>query len=512
MKTTQITYSHTGPASATRTTPSRSTLRSKILIAILAILPALATPAFAQASLNPPYMKEFPSVDEVMSNLKGSSASDTTIRQIAAFRQFKQIIQVLAGSRYYQHQLTPDETRIYGQYDVQYNKLAQPLNFPDDSDYYGRRDFIDSLCATFHMPTVQQQWTAAMTKPVAKNPPTQPQQQPCGPEGTNPYSPIPCGNRPLPATNDPGQLAMRRCVELGGAMLNCIGTGMTSDGQILIGLGVPKGNPHGLVMFGSYLNGTDFAFTDTNVVIRGCGKLAGGNHNYTVQAFGTGFAIKVDNSPQPVLVGIGADGKLVGPASQVITGLQVTGETVTYNKNTGVIIGKTPICGAITLNCAIGTLPPGPPQEIPNPGGVGTGIISSIFQIVQNMGNGNGVGSKLQSQNPTLAPGPRFIGVYTNGSDFRIQFQDASAVIDCKQSHIITSYDVSNKGSAATIVVKNGTTPFALTLTQNGTLAGPASVTVNGKLFTAMNGSNAVLTPTSASCSTASLAPAAAPK
>jgi hypothetical protein len=509
MKITAATSSHALPVSPSRTLPAPSPLLPTILISILAILPALAISAFAQGSPNPPYMKEFPSVDQVMSNVKGNRASDTTIRQIAAFRQFKQIIQVLAGSRYYQHQLTPDETRIYGAYDVQYNKLAQPLNFPDDSDYYGRRDFIDSLCATFHMPTVQQLWTAAMTKPVAKNPPPQPSSS--EPVGTNPYSPIPQGNRPLPATNDAGQLAMRRCVELGGAMLDCISKGMSSDAQILIGLGVPKGNPHGLVMFGTYLNGTDFAFTDANVVIRGCGKLAGGNHNYSVQAFGTGFAIKIENSPQPVLVGIGADGKLVGPASQVITGLQVTGETVTYNKNTGVIIGKTPIYGAITLNCAIGTLPPGPPQEIPNPGGVDTGIISGIFQIMQNMGNGNGATTPL-AKAPTLSPGPRFIGVYTNGSDFRIQFQDASAVIDCKQSHIITSYDVSNKGGAATIAVKNGTTPFALTLPQNGTLAGPASVTVNGKLFTAMNGSNAVLTPTSASCSVASLAAATASK
>jgi len=175
-----------------------------------------------------------------------------------------------------------------------------------------------------------------------------------------------------------------------------------------------------------------------------------------------------------------------------------------------VVIGKTPIYGAITLSCAIGTLPPGPAQEIQT-GSVDTGILSSIFQIMQNMGNGNGAATPL-AKGPTLAPGPRFIGVYTNGSDFRIQFQDASAVIDCKQSHIITSYDVSNKGGAATIAVRNGTTPFALTVTPNDTLAGPASVTVNGKLFTAMNGTNAVLTPTNASCSTASLAPAPAPK
>jgi hypothetical protein len=530
MKTTEIINSNAVtvfPSSAART---RSSLRTRNLIAIFAILPALAISTFAhqpvrlagssvtnpanaapQGALNPAYMKEFPPVDQVMSKVKGSSASDTTIRQIAALRQFKHFIEILAGSRFLRGQLTPDEKRIYGDYDVQYNNLAKPLNFPDDSDYYGRRDFIDSLFATFQMPTVQQQWTTINSQNVKKDTHTQqpPANQPSNPTGTNPYSPIPTGTRPLPATNDPGQLAMRRCVELGGGMLDCIAKGMTSDAQILMGMQIPKGNPHGIVIFGSYLisGGTTFAFTDGSVVIRGCGKLAAGNHNYSVQAMGAQFVIKVDNSPQPVLVGVGADGKLTGPASQVITGLQVTGETVTYNKVTGAILGKAPIYGAITLNCAIGTLPPGPAQEIQSGGGYAGAVLGGIFSIFQSMSGGGGA---AQSHASTLAPGPRFIGVYTNGSDFRIQFNDASAIIDCKQAHIMASYDVSDKGGAAMIAVKNGTTPFALTVTQNGTLAGPASVTVNGKLFTAMQGSDPVLTPTSASCSLASLAAATA--
>lgn len=548
MKTTDFTNSHAVPASPSCALPSLLPLRSRKHIAILAILPALAISAFAHqpgrlarsavanpamtatglapatasanasaqsaavGPLNPPYMKEFPPVDQVMSMLKGSNASDTTIRQIAAFRQFKQFIEVLAGSRFYHGQMTPDEKRIYGDYDVQYNKLAQPLNFPDDSDYYGRRDFINSLFATFQMPAVQQQWTTIKSQNVAKDTRSrQPPPNPSNPPGTNPYSPIPSGVRPLPPTNDPGQLVIRRCVELGGSMLDCIGKGMSSDMQILMGLGIPNGNRHGLVIFGSYLNpnGTTFAFTDANVVIRGWGKLAGGNHNYSVQAVGTQFAMKIDNQPQTVLLSLGADGKLAGPASQVITGLQITGYTVTYNKTTGVVLSRTPIYGPITLNCPIGTLPPGPAQEIESGGSAAGGILSGMAAILQNMGGGGGA---AQTHAPTLAPGPRFIGVYTNGSDFRIQFNDASAVIDCKQAHIMASYDVSNKGGAATIAVRNGTTPLVLTLMQNGTLAGPASVMVNGKLFTAMKGSDPVFTPTSSSCSSGSLASATAGK
>lgn len=482
--------------------------------------PAAAAPSQTAApqfpapgtALNPAYLKDFPSPDQIMAKVKGSSASDTTVRQIATLREFKQMIQDLAGSRWLHGQLTPDESRVWGAYDVAYNNLARPLNFPDDSDYFGRRDFINSLFSAFQMPNVQQQWNAVNTANVAKDQkqpnPASPANPPSNaPVGTNPYSPIPSGARPLPATNDPGQLAMRRCVELGGQMLKCIGSGMSAD-LPFIGLDIPAGNPHGLVIFGYYQgsNQTSFIFKDSTVVISGCGKLAAGDHAYTVQAFGTGFALKITNQPQTVIAAIGADGKLVGPASQVITGLQITGYTyqakrdpVTGGPVPGTEHNQVPTYGPIVQNCAIGTLPQGPPQDptpvSTNPDGA---ILSALFSLVST-------GSAVSSQTPTLAPGPRMIGVYTNGSDFRIQFQDANAVIDCKQAHIISSYTVSDKGGVATVSVANGTTPFALAVSASATLTGPASVTVNGKLFTALNGSDPVLTPTSATCSAASL-------
>src|SRR4029077_12825870 len=80
--------------------------------------------------LNPPYLKEFPSVDRVLKEIQGSSPQDTKLKQYGAFRQLRQIVQDSTGDRWFQNKLTPDETRIYGEYDVAYNKLGTETDFP----------------------------------------------------------------------------------------------------------------------------------------------------------------------------------------------------------------------------------------------------------------------------------------------------------------------------------------------------------------------------------------------
>ncbi len=62
--------------------------------------------------------------------MQGSDAQDTKLKQTGAFRQLKQMLQDSTGDRWYQNKLTPDETRIFGEYDLAYNKLATETNFP----------------------------------------------------------------------------------------------------------------------------------------------------------------------------------------------------------------------------------------------------------------------------------------------------------------------------------------------------------------------------------------------
>jgi hypothetical protein len=57
--------------------------------------------------------------------------------------------------------------------------------------------------------------------------------------------------------------------------------------------------------------------------------------------------------------------------------------------------------------------------------------------------------------------------------------------------------------------VKNGTNPFSLNVQPDGSLAGSGTVTVNGKLMTALDdNANPVFAPTNASCPVDSLKPA----
>jgi hypothetical protein len=137
-------------------------------------------------------------------------------------------------------------------------------------------------------------------------------------------------------------------------------------------------------------------------------------------------------------------------------------------------------------------------------------MIADLSGVIDMMGSlfGGDTDSSAPKQ-LLLAPGPRMAGTYTSAGGLKIQFQDAGAVIDCAQAHVSAQYDVSNQAGAATIAVKNGSTPFSLTLQPNGTLSGAGSATINGKLMTALDGDgNPILTPTSASCALGSLASA----
>ena len=89
--------------------------------------------AAAQTTFNPPYLKEFPTVDQIMAQLKGSSAQDTANRQLSAMHVFGQMIAAMAGPRVQQNQLTPDETRIITNYFNAYNSFAKSAANPQDS-------------------------------------------------------------------------------------------------------------------------------------------------------------------------------------------------------------------------------------------------------------------------------------------------------------------------------------------------------------------------------------------
>jgi hypothetical protein len=106
----------------------------------IAVLPIVALAAGLQAATvvaqtsspkppqatNPPYLSQFPPVGRVQAQIKGKDAMDTAARQMGAFWQLLQVIQELAGQRFYRNQLTPDEGRLIGQYRLGYSTAEQP--------------------------------------------------------------------------------------------------------------------------------------------------------------------------------------------------------------------------------------------------------------------------------------------------------------------------------------------------------------------------------------------------
>ncbi len=447
---------------------------------------APAAPAAAQTTFNPPYLKEFPTVDQIMAQIKGSSAQDTANRQLSAMHVFGQMIAAMAGPRVQQNQLTPDETRIITNYFNAYNSFAKSPASPQDS-YPAQAGFITTLFSTFSMPTVHQIWLTAQAQ-------TQQQQTTAN------------GQTPLAPTSDPGTLAARRCVELGGSMTQCMGTALSTGMQSLLGVNLSAMTNPGisgrLIMFGAYnaASGLHFTFSDGSVDIGGCGLMVQGGHNYVIQPSGRQYQIKIDNQPQPLLVTLGVSGKIAAPAVQQITGQKITGYFVETNLKTGAST-RTPQYGPDTESCKIGTLTPGP-ATAPDQGMIAD--LSGVISMMGSLFGGDTDGSAPKQF--LLAPGPRMAGTFTSGGGLKIQFQDAGAVIDCAQAHVSVQYDVSNQAGTATIAVKNGGTPFSLTLQSNGTLTGAGTATINGKLMTAMDGDgNPVLTPTSATCALGTL-------
>jgi len=94
---------------------------------MLAVFICLAAGSAAAQNLNPAYLKELPSVDRVMNDMKTSDPAETAARQMGALLQLKKMIEDAAGPRFFSRTtgLTPDETRLRQQYYTAYYNLSQ---------------------------------------------------------------------------------------------------------------------------------------------------------------------------------------------------------------------------------------------------------------------------------------------------------------------------------------------------------------------------------------------------
>jgi hypothetical protein len=446
-------------------------------------------PQIKSGALNPAYLNQFPSVDQVMSQLKGTDAQDTTNLELGTLRQLPQFIEDLAGQRWIHNQMTPDESRLIGAYTLAYNNLAKPLNYPFDN-YFNQPALLTKLASTFSMSQAISQWEGGNQKAAVAS------------AANLPPAPKPASTSKSAGANGVSASAgVRRCVELGGDPAACqIGAPGTLLGMLSSSWTTPT---PGLRLTGSYKSpsGLTLDFNDDAVVISGCSQMVAANHNYKIQPNGTQFAITVDNPPQSFLVALGSDGEVVGPASVTISGQVITGynDGVAGMKNTAtntpvpgtVRVVHDPIYAAKTATCAAGAMSPG---LIDPPSG-------DAFNDVAMM-----MFPDTQTAQQREAPGARMLGTFAGAGGLKIEFQSTGAVIDCAQAHVATQYSVASTPSGVTITLKNGSSPFSLMLQPNVTLSGTGSAKIDGRLVSGQNGSSFTFTPISASCAIGTLA------
>ncbi len=452
--------------------------------------PATPSAPSNSSALNPAYLSQFPSVDQVMSQLKGTNAQDTTNLELGTFRQLPQFIEDLAGQRWIHNQMTPDESRLIGAYTLAYNNLAKPLNYPFDN-YFNQDALLTKLASTFSMSQVISRWEGGNQKAVAAS------------AANLPPAPKPASTSKSNGSAGsalPGNAAVRRCAELGADVANCE---MSGAGTFLgdLSRGSATSTP-GLRLTGSYKSSSGFTldFNDDAVVISGCSQMVSANHNYTIRPNGNQFAVNIDNGAQSFLVALGADGKVIGPSAVTIAGQVITGynDGVGGMKNTAtntpvpgtVRVVHDPIYAAKTASCAAGSMSPG---QIDPPAG-------AAFMDVGMM-----MFPDTQTAQQKEAPGARMLGTFVGAGGLKIEFQSTGAVIDCAQAHIVSLYQVASAPSGVTITMKNGSSPFALTLQSNGTLSGTGSAKIDGRLVSGQSGSAFTFTPVSASCAIGTL-------
>jgi hypothetical protein len=450
--------------------------------------PAASTAQIKPGAVNPAYLNQFPSVDQIMSQLKGTSAQDTTYLELGTLRQLPQFIEDLAGQRWIHNQMTPDESRLIGAYTLAYNNLAKPLNYPFDN-YFNQPALLTKLASTFSMSQVISQWEGGNQKAAVAS------------VASLPPAPKPASTSQSAGANGalPGSAAVRRCAELGADVAACemSGTG-TFLGALSEGFTTPI---PGLRLTGSYKSSSGLVldFNDDAVVISGCSQMVAANHNYRIQPNGNQFAVSIDNQPQSFLVALGADGKVVGPSAVTFAGQVITGynDGVAGMKNTAtntpvpgtVRVVHDPIYAAKTATCIAGTMTPG---MIDPPAG-------AAFMDVSMM-----MFPDTQTAQQKEAPGARMLGTFVGTGGLKIEFQSTGAVIDCAQAHVVSQYQVASTSSGVTITFKNAS-PFTLTLQSNGALSGTGSAKIDGRLVSGQTASGFTFTPVSASCAIGTL-------
>jgi hypothetical protein len=501
------------------------------LTAVLAAQTAQPTRA-----LDPPYLAGFPSVDAVKLAVRGSDPTDTTARQVAILYKFEQLVlrmeklpgrspnsetqderrlSLMFHSAYYELSLTyarAPNAKAIDQLVAKYSADAALTNqmlgllAPATLTEYGKLDAAASAQAQASMQASIDYQKRAAVQP----PPTTSTRTPAAP----PVAAAAASSAPAGAVrNDPGTLAARRCLELGGGELECMGKGITTGIFDLAGLpnvntDVITAGPGGLRMGGTYQGGSiAISFTSDTLTVSGCGKLVADGRGYSVSRRGDQLDVTIQNEPKPLVLTLGPDKRFTGPAALDLTGRVIAG----YRKywveerrvsDNSIIPGSgheesEPIYEPRTERCGFASF-----RSTAN-----VSSDTSMLGLVVGIAGGQADPAAQQSGTQEAPAGPRMSGTYAGGGGLQVEFKPTAVILDCGEAHVMRPYAVDNTANGLVVTIRNGTVPVPLTLGANGVLSGSGSVDVTGRVVTGTNATGVTFEPRTAKCSVGDLRP-----
>jgi hypothetical protein len=479
-------------------------------------------------SANTNYTADYPSVERVKAEIKGSDPADTLARQVGVLTYLSTQIQRIKLNRDYRGPYTPDETRLMTAYNDAAYQITQDYNkshTPAEAQAFDRLQFNYTIDGEFRKdwtkrligPQGQAAYKGAQTDLAANQQRHYNQEMQTYNDAKKQQEAA--DKNPAGLSNDPTAVATRRCLELGGDPTACMGKSFV--GGLLSMVGMDSGTMQaitgpgrsGVVLSGLYHNPNTLAaisFSDNTAAIQDCGKLVADGHGYTIHKSPAALDVVIQNEPRPIQLSMRPDGALAGPGPVDVKGRIIVGyHTVTSQAylNGAPVFGnncngpcttttQVPDYAPKIERCTVATLappPPNPPASASNP--QAGGMIGALTGMMATIA-------------PVSEPGLRMVGKYSSSSGLLLDFGGDAVTLDCAQAHVKQPYTVENSPTQLLVHVHNSGGPFTLAVAADDTLRGSGSTVINGRLVSGMQGDSVTFTPTSSTCEIGSLRPA----
>ena len=467
------------------------------------------------------YTDDMPTMAQVQAKIQGTDATDTLERQVAVFQYLQTYLRSIKEGRDYRGPFTAAETKLLTDYSKapydmtqNYTKTHTPQEVTAFNLKVGQYSLNNALEWIHQLQgpkaaAAENANNASLHASAKKMYDQQMQnlqqaQQAQQQAGSGQMGMV--NGQPMAMSNDPTSVATRRCLELGGDNLACVGKGLMGGMIDMVtgpgGMDAITGpGPTGVVLSGNYdgRTGSSVGFGGNSGTLYHCGKLADDSYNYTLNKTATALKVTLATSPNPLVLTMRSDGSLAGPGLVTINGRIITGyEIITHYKN-GYPNGqdRIPQYAPATDRCTVGVLaappPPAPASASTKNSSEAGGLLGSLLNTVASVA-------------PPSLPGLRMSGKYTsNGLQF--DFAGDSVTLDCGAAHVKAPYTVENAPSSLLVHVKNSGGPFDLVVSSDNTLRGSGSTTINGRLVTGMDGDNVTFAPHAETCQLATYTP-----